>query len=158
MHRRVAVENGRRRRFPLLPGGGRPVPYAAGLPAFTLLEVMIAMAIFFMAVFAILELVATNLRNARLLEQPRVDCGLVMADLSLSNELEVGSTEVDLSKVYPGYHCVQYVDSPEEYCDLPDTNGLRYVYYILTRPDGTTETNLVGLMWKPNSKPIKSGP
>jgi hypothetical protein len=37
--------------------------------AFTLLEVMIAGALFFMAVFAILGLVATTLRNARALQQ-----------------------------------------------------------------------------------------
>ena len=125
---------------------------------FTLMEVMIAMAIFFVAIFAILELVATNLRNARLLEEPRVDCGLVMADLYQTNKLDVGNEDIDdFEKLYPGYRCQQNIDPPDDW-GLPATNGLRHVEYILRHPDGTVETNLSGFMWKPDSKPVPHGP
>jgi hypothetical protein len=122
---------------------------------FTLMEVMIAMAIFFMTVFAILELVATNLRNARLLETPHVDCGLVMADLWQTNQLEEGTDDGDFGKLYPNYRWEQNIVSAGEGIPLADTNGLFHVEYILKHPDGTLETNLVGLMWKPDSKPIQ---
>ena len=125
----------------------------SGRAAFTLIEVMIAMAIFFMAVFAILELVATNLRNARLLETPRVDCGLVMADLVQTNQLEEGNMEVDFEKVFPGYRCEQDVVAADDVIPLGDTNGLFHVWYVLRHPDGTIETNLQALIWAPNSKP-----
>src|SRR5580698_570972 len=103
----------------------------SGGPGFTLIEVMIAMAIFFMAVFAILELVASNLRNARLLETPRVDCGLVIADLVQTNQLEEGTQDVDLDKVFPGYHCEQDIVAADDVVPLGDTNGLFHVWYVL---------------------------
>ena len=46
--------------------------------AFTLLEVMIAAGIFFMAIFAILALVSSNLKNARLIQKSHVDAGIHM--------------------------------------------------------------------------------
>jgi type II secretory pathway component PulJ len=50
--------------------------------AFTLLEVMIACGIFFMATFAILALVAGTLRNARVLQQHQdVDAGMAAAQI-----------------------------------------------------------------------------
>jgi hypothetical protein len=136
-------------------GGTKSRSRQDGTKAFTLMEVMIAMAIFFMAVFAILELVATNLRNARLLETPRVDCGLVIADLYQTNQLEEGTTDGDFDKLYPGYHWEQNVVAADDIIPLGDTNGLFHVVYTMRHPDGTVETNLVALMWKPDSKPVK---
>jgi hypothetical protein len=123
--------------------------------AFTLMEVMIAMAIFFMAVFAILELVATNLRNARLLETPRVDCGLLMDDLIQTNQLDEGEDDGDFDKLYPGYHWKQVRTAADDVVENGDTNGLFHVTYLLRHPDGTIETNLTALIWKPMSKPIQ---
>jgi hypothetical protein len=125
-----------------------------GMTGFTLMEVMIAMAIFFMAVFAILELVATNLRNARLLETPRVDCGLAIADLVQTNQLEEGTQDIDFSKLYPGYSCTQIVVPADDIVPNGDTNGLFHAEYLLKHPDGTIETNLDALVWKPDSKPV----
>jgi type II secretion system protein I len=129
-------------------------PQRAG--AFTLMEVMIAMAIFFMATFAILELVSTNLRNARLLETPRVDCALVMDDLIQTNQLEEGSQDGDFDKLYPGYRWEQIVTAADDVIPNGDTNGLFHVTYLLRHPDGTIETNLTALLWKPQSKPVHS--
>ena len=51
------------------------------LSAFTLIEVMIACGIFFMATFAILALVASSLRNARALQRGDVDAGMAAAQI-----------------------------------------------------------------------------
>jgi hypothetical protein len=71
--------------------------------AFTLIEVMIACGIFFMAVFTILALVSTVLRNARKLESTTVDAGMVAAQLSLTNKLYEGWETGDFGDSYPGY-------------------------------------------------------
>jgi type II secretory pathway pseudopilin PulG len=55
--------------------------------AFTLLEVMIAIAIFFVASFSILELVSQSLANARRLERPLVDASVILSQISLTNQL-----------------------------------------------------------------------
>lgn len=50
---------------------------AARRHGFSLLEVMIAIGVFFLAVFAILGLVSSSLGNARRLQRPLVDAGAV---------------------------------------------------------------------------------
>lgn len=75
--------------------------------AFTLLEVMIAIAVFFVSVFAILALVSQSLDNARRLQRPMIDAGLVAAQLSLTNSLVEGTESGDLGDLlgdaYKGY-------------------------------------------------------
>lgn len=66
--------------------------------AFTLLEVMIAVAIFFMATFAILNLVGSSVRAARSLEPFSLDASSVVAELSLTNRLEEGEIPRDIIK------------------------------------------------------------
>jgi len=85
--------------------------------AFTLLEVMIACGIFFLAVFAILALVSSTLRNARVLRHVEVDAGLVAAQLSKTNKLFQGNDSGDFGELYPDY-------SWETYSDEIATNGL----------------------------------
>ena len=70
--------------------------------AFTLLEVMIAMGIFFMCIFVILELVSTNLRHVQRLQKPTVDIGSLAAELSLTNRLEEGGDSGNFGSLYPG--------------------------------------------------------
>lgn len=70
--------------------------------AFTLLEVMIAMAIFFMAIFAILGLVSQNLQTARGLRLGAVDFSTVAAEIGLTNRLEEGTMTGDFGDYYPG--------------------------------------------------------
>jgi hypothetical protein len=81
---------------------GRPAP-----GAFTLLEVMIAIGIFFMAVFAILGLVASSLDHARRLQHPIVDASPVAGFLQQTNIFVEGVYEADLGeylgKAYQGY-------------------------------------------------------
>jgi len=62
--------------------------------AFSLLEVMIAIGIFFMAAFAILGLVSSSLEYARRLQRPMVEAGAVAGELSLTNKLVEGVNRV----------------------------------------------------------------
>lgn len=75
--------------------------------AFTLLEVMIAIAIFFMAMFSILALVSQTIKAARSLTSNAPTAGMVAAQLSLTNKLEEGvmsgSFEDIAAGLYPDY-------------------------------------------------------
>ncbi|HEY5913005.1 MAG TPA: hypothetical protein VJA21_20635 [Verrucomicrobiae bacterium] len=71
--------------------------------AFTLIEVMIACGIFFMATFAILALVSQTLRNARALQRGDVDAGMAAAQVYetlKTNRLENGSMSGDFGEIY----------------------------------------------------------
>ena len=63
----------------------------AGRRAFTLLEVMIAIAIFFVSAFAILSLISTSLNNVRRLQRPSVDASPVLARYAATNSLVEGT-------------------------------------------------------------------
>ncbi len=55
--------------------------------AFTLMEVMIAIGVFCVGVFAILALVANVMHGARLLDRPMVDAGVVVSQIAQTNQL-----------------------------------------------------------------------
>ncbi|HTY87718.1 MAG TPA: hypothetical protein VMB80_09665 [Candidatus Acidoferrum sp.] len=83
---------------------------ARGVPdrrAFSLLEVMVAIGIFFMGTFAILGLVSTSLGNARRLQRPIVDAGLVASELVLTNKLVEGVYTGNLGE-FLGKSCQDY--------------------------------------------------
>jgi Tfp pilus assembly protein PilV len=71
--------------------------------AFSLLEVMIAIGIFFMSTFVILSLVSSSLANARRLQRPMVDAAMLASELSLTNQIVEMNQSGDFGKVYPGY-------------------------------------------------------
>ena len=114
--------------------------------AFTLLEVMIASALFFMAIFAILSLVSSNLRNARLLQKPQVDAGILLADLCQTNKLTEGSDSGDFGELYPDYRWTSDIQQVS-------TNGLFKVEYTVFRPNGEPNngTSLSALLFRPDS-------
>src|SRR5262249_10562008 len=76
------------------------------LSAFTLIEVMIACGIFFMATFAILALVASSLRNARALQRGDVDAGMAAAQifqlLKTNRQADISGSG-DFGENHPGY-------------------------------------------------------
>ncbi len=72
--------------------------------AFTLLEVIIACAIFFMAVFAILGVVTQGVSAARAMQVKEPDIGMIASCLSTSNRLEEGSMGGDFEAWYPGVY------------------------------------------------------
>ncbi len=80
-----------------------PIRSRRSRSAFSLLEVMIAGAIFFMAIFAILALVSNLLRNARGLRRAELDAGMVAAQVGNTNKLYEGAQSGDFGKLYPGY-------------------------------------------------------
>lgn len=67
--------------------------------AFSLLEVMIAIAILFLGTFAILDLISSSLANARRLQRPLVDASALVSQLSLTNKLIEGTYSGNLGDV-----------------------------------------------------------
>jgi len=120
---------------------------------FTLLEVIIACAIFFIAGFAVLELVTTGLVAARSLEQREPDAGMIAATLSLTNQLTEGVESGDFEDVapglYKGYRWAQEINEVS-------SNGLFQVDFVVFRDQrkkGPAETKMSILLFRPNSKP-----
>src|SRR5947207_7188578 len=70
--------------------------------AFSLLEVMIAMALFFMAIFAILGLTSQSIGAAARLQRHEVDIAGLAAELSLTNLLQEGVESGDFGDLHPG--------------------------------------------------------
>jgi type II secretory pathway pseudopilin PulG len=71
--------------------------------AFTLIEVMIACGIFFMATFAILALVSRTLQNARALQRGEVDAGMAAAQVYQNlrtNRLASGTLSGNFGETY----------------------------------------------------------
>ncbi len=116
------------------------------IQAFTLLEVMIAMGLFFMAVFSILALISNGLRNARALQQTTVDAGMLAAELSLTNKLTEGVESGDFGDLYRDYKWAQEIVEVE-------TNGLFEVRFVVMHNAGgrMVETPMTILLFRPES-------
>src|SRR5258708_14490344 len=117
--------------------------------AFSLLEVMIAMGIFFVAIFGILELTSQNLVAARRLQRHDVDISVLAAQLSLTNRLEEGFDSGDFGEMFPG---VVWSRSITEV----SSNGLFRVDFTVNEPTRNrrgppTERHLTILMYRPLS-------
>ena len=100
--------------------------------AFTLLEVMIALMIFFMAIFAILGTVTRSLGAARSLQQKFPDIDALGAEVIMTlktNKLEEGSADGDFGDLYPGYTWRRDIN-------LKATNGLFQVDFIIQSSRG----------------------
>jgi hypothetical protein len=92
---------------------------------------MIAVGIFFVALFAILGLVSNSLRSARIIQQTKnVDAGMAAAQLAYqlthTNQVSEGLQTVDLGEAYADYDCT---------ADLYQisTNGLCQVDILVRR-------------------------
>src|SRR5438552_13532776 len=111
------------------------VPALSPSRALTLIEVMMALGIFFMAVFTILALVSNILRNARGLQRPQVDAGLAAAIYANTNRYSIGTVAGELDDSLPDF---SYEIATDEFA----TNGLLQADIILNRrsshqaPDG----------------------
>jgi hypothetical protein len=103
--------------------------------AFTLLEVMIAVAIFFSCMFAILALVSNALRSARLLQQPDVDPGVLASYVAMTNKLYEGPLDIpsELEDIYPDCRF------DGEILEV-GSNGFFRVDMIVTRRTGRRDT------------------
>jgi Tfp pilus assembly protein PilV len=114
------------------------------LAAFTLLEVMIAMGIYCMCVFAILEVVATNLRGARSLQTQPVDVSLLIDDLYQTNKLQEGSDSGDFGDLFKDYTWASETT-------LVATNGLFKIEFLVTHRGDNAQTHMSVLLWRPDS-------
>jgi hypothetical protein len=118
--------------------------------AFTLLEVMIASGLFFMAMFAILGLVAGTLRNARGIQKVDVDAGMIAAELSLTNKLAEETVSGDFGDLHPGYSWRR-----DGYLwPTAPTNGLFQVDFTVSHQVGyhPVETHMSILLFRPDSQ------
>ncbi len=115
--------------------------------AFTLIEVMIALGIFFVAMFAILGLVSGSLRNARALQRKTVDAGMVAAELSITNKLTEGLESSDFREFGDMYRDFDWTRDIYEV----GTNGLFQVDMIVQRRSGPVESKLSILLYRPES-------
>ena len=116
--------------------------------AFTLVEVMIAMFIFFMAVFTILGVISNALRNARMLQRKTVDAGMVAAQISLTNRLTEQLETGDFGDMYPDCEWTRDIYEVA-------TNSLFQVDILVQRKSGNSpiESKTAILLYRPGSPP-----
>ena len=110
--------------------------------AFTLIEVMIATGIFFMAMFAILGVMSQGLRAAGSLKKDGPTAGVELANMATTNKLVPGIYSGDFGDYYPEYKWTYSVD-----LDPDLTNKLFKVVLVITRngsadPDSAVTTFL----------------
>ncbi len=119
--------------------------------AFSLLEVMIAVGIFFMATFAILGLITTSLANARRLQKPLVDASALASQISLTNKLVEGTISGNLGDLLgKDYREYNYIQSTTEV----QTNKLFEVDFIIENAGNRDVISRVStLMYRPASDP-----
>jgi len=114
------------------------------------LEVMFAMVAFCTATFVILALVSNSLANARRLQRPMVDGGVLAADLAQTNQivekLTSGGLDELLGNAYQGYTWT---------CDIHEvqTNKLFQADFIIQSDYGNKPvlSKMSILLFRPNS-------
>ncbi|TSA41124.1 MAG: prepilin-type N-terminal cleavage/methylation domain-containing protein [Verrucomicrobiales bacterium] len=130
-------------------------PIAPGLSsAFSLIEVMVALAIFFMAVFAILGLMSTLLQNARIFQKvkPPEARMVFVYETSTTNNGTLGTKEYDFSEMadfgdqYRDYSARVVLEENETY-----TNGLcDMTCIVINRRTGREESFFFTHVYYPN--------
>jgi Tfp pilus assembly protein PilV len=122
--------------------------------AFTLLEVMIALAIFFTCTFALLGLMSQTLHNARALQSIEPDLGEVAAKIALTNQLSDMTASGNFGDAYKGYSW-----SYEVYPVA--SNNLWEADITISRGAGrnTVQTHSSVLLYRPQSAivPVRGG-
>ena len=118
--------------------------------AFSLLEVMFALVAFCTATFVILALVSNSLGNARRLQRPMVDAGVLAGELSQTNQLVegIGSGNLGdlLGNVYQGYAWMRDIREVQ-------TNKLFQADFIIQNNSGDKPvvSKMSILLFRPNS-------
>jgi type II secretion system protein I len=113
--------------------------------AFTLLEVLVAMGLFFLAVFAILDATMQGLRAARSLERNVPDAGLVLSQFMQAQRVDVEQDAGDFEEPYEGF---RWSWERQEIA----TNGLYEVVCVI---EGDVEgrpyrSSTTAWMWRPD--------
>ena len=138
--------------FPNQPDAGASPRNRQSRRAFSLLEVMIAIAILFIGTFAILGLISSSLANARRLQRPLVDASALVSQLSMTNKLVEGIYSGNLSDVLG-----------KEYSDYKWTGEIREVQsnrlfqadFVIQNARGGNEiiSRTTTLFFRPESPP-----
>lgn len=130
----------------------RSLPTSPARQAFTLIEVMIAVSLLFIALFGILQLTSQNLQVARQLQQVQVDIGSLASELTLTNRLEEGTVTGNFGDTYPGFRWVRTTT-------LVSSNGLFQVDFTVygSIGDKPREQTLSAWYYKPESGMRLSG-
>jgi prepilin-type N-terminal cleavage/methylation domain-containing protein len=113
--------------------------------AFTLIEVAIASAILAIALMSILLITSTGIHTARILDRVHVDASSAAAMLSLTNQLQDGSSDRDdLGDVHPDY-------SGSHEVNLVRSNGLFQVDFTVlsSGQPGASDSRMSVLFFKP---------
>jgi len=121
---------------------------------FSLLEVMVASAVFFMVAFAILEMVTRALVGVRALQQREPDPGIILAMYSTNKAWEEttisGSYDEIAPGMYPGYRwelvARRYMETNDHLFDVG-------VVSYSDRKSGRGPAVASTLFFSPNSKP-----
>jgi Tfp pilus assembly protein PilV len=127
----------------------KPHGATAALWGFTLLEVMIAVGVLFMCLFAVLALLSNSLASARKLQQRRdIDtssiAGMIYVQLINTNTVNEGPIDIDLNGMFPGGRCRADVTQV-------GSNGLCQVDFDVER-NQKVEAKLNFLVYLPNFK------
>jgi hypothetical protein len=118
--------------------------------AFSLLEVMFALVAFCTATFVILALVSNSLKNARRLQRPMVDAGVLAAELSQTNQLIEGVLRGNLAdslgNAYQSYSWAYEIREAQ-------TNRLFQVDFLVQQAssDRPVISKMSILLFRPNS-------
>lgn len=116
--------------------------------AFTLLEVMIAVGIFFVALISILGVMTRGLSAARSLQISGPDAGMLAAERSITNILDEATEKGDFGNDYPDFTWER-----DEYPVA--SNGLwRVDFFVFRKSSGgpVLYDNLSIWLYKPDSK------
>jgi hypothetical protein len=133
-------------------GHGGPARGCGPSRGFSLLEVMVACAIFFMVAFALLELVTQSLSAAKAIQHRDPDPGIILAALSLSNAFEEVTMEGNFEDIAPGmYKNYRWVAELREI----GTNGLWEIQVATynERRKSQNPVSAVAQFFRPLSKP-----
>lgn len=121
-----------------------------GAGGFTLLEVLIAMAVFFIVVVAVLGSVVQSLGAARALQRPQPDFSILASQIALSNVLEEGFESGDFGDLGAEYNDYTW----ERQIIEVGSNGFFQVDFIITSSGAKGKSvaeSMSILMHKPGS-------
>jgi hypothetical protein len=113
---------------------------------------MLAITIFFMAMFAILGVLSSGVRAASILRNNGPTAGMVVAQLSATNKLEEGSQTGAFDEI-PIYKDYKWVADLREVA----TNGLFQVDVVVVDGNGVQVSTLSALLYRPESDNGKLG-
>jgi Tfp pilus assembly protein PilV len=123
---------------------GHPPPASAR--AFSLIEVMVATTIFFMAMFSILGVLCAGIHAASILRTSGPTAGMAAGYYYVTNQIVEGSDAGDFSDI-AGYQGYQWRSTAVEVA----TNGLFKMDFVVTDPHGNPSSTLEVLIYNPAS-------